>query len=105
VKVECCISLRIYMILDGGVTHPLSTDHPLKERRQSISRRRRTLSRTISERGCCLSTKDHERIKTLVHEFIVRALIPWAERLIRSIWELVSNDFSDILSSQRLYLR
>lgn len=51
--------------------------------------RRRHRTRSVSDRGCCLSTHDHDRLRLFVHEFAVRALIPWAERVIRSLSELV----------------
>ena len=51
----------------------------------------RPRTRSISERGCWLTTHDHDRLKTFVQEFVVRALIPWAERLIKVYSELVSD--------------
>ncbi|XP_025115248.1 trafficking protein particle complex subunit 8-like isoform X3 [Pomacea canaliculata] len=30
--------------------------------------------------GCCLTTSDQDRLRIFMHEFVVRALIPWAER-------------------------
>ena len=68
--------------------HPLNPNSPARERRPS-GNMRRPRTRSISERGCWLSTHDYDRLKIFVHEFVVRAMIPWAERLIKSYHELV----------------
>ncbi|KAJ8303460.1 hypothetical protein KUTeg_019856 [Tegillarca granosa] len=41
--------------------------------------------------GMCLTTSDHDRIRIFIHEFCVRALIPWAEKQMRVLNEQVSS--------------
>ena len=40
-------------------------------------------SAVTSQRGGCLTLTDHDRLRIFVHEFLVRGLIPWAERTLR----------------------
>lgn len=35
--------------------------------------------------GSCLSLSDHDRLRIFVHEFVVRGLVPWAERTLRTL--------------------
>ena len=42
-----------------------------------------------SQHGHCLTLSDHDRLRIFVHEFIVRGLIPWAERTLRTLSEQV----------------
>ncbi|XP_052230198.1 trafficking protein particle complex subunit 8-like isoform X4 [Dreissena polymorpha] len=39
--------------------------------------------------GMCLTASDQDRIRIFIHEFSVRALIPWAERQMRTLNELL----------------
>lgn len=41
--------------------------------------------------GMCLTTSDVEQIKLLIHEFCTRALLPYVERQIQNLTEIVSN--------------
>lgn len=41
--------------------------------------------------GMCLTTSDHDRLRIFIHEFAVRALIPWAERQMKLLNDVVSN--------------
>lgn len=41
--------------------------------------------------GMCLTASDQDRIRIFMHEFAVRALIPWAERQMRTLNDLVWN--------------
>jgi len=79
-------------ILDSKQVNSDTVDHPLgpsttEKSYSGVPRRPRT--RSVSERGCWLSSHDHDRLKTFVQEFVVRAVIPWAERLIKAYNELV----------------
>ena len=40
--------------------------------------------------GMCLTASDQDRLRIFIHEFAVRALIPWAERQMRTLNDLVS---------------
>ena len=40
--------------------------------------------------GCCLTLSDHDRLRIFIHEFIVRGLLPWAERMLRTLNEQVT---------------
>jgi len=42
-----------------------------------------------TQHGCCLTLSDHDRLRIFIHEFIVRGLIPWAERMLRTLSEQV----------------
>ena len=44
--------------------------------------------------GMCLTTSDHDRLRIFIHEFTVRALIPWAERQMKLLSDVVSNFLS-----------
>ena len=39
--------------------------------------------------GMCLTTSDHDRLRIFIHEFAVRALIPWAERQMKLLSDVV----------------
>ncbi|XP_064640195.1 trafficking protein particle complex subunit 8-like isoform X2 [Lineus longissimus] len=39
------------------------------------------------QHGMCLTVSDHDRLRIFIHEFIVRGLIPWAERTMRVLNE------------------
>jgi len=39
--------------------------------------------------GGCLSLSDHDRLRIFVHEFVIRGLIPWVERMLRTLNEQV----------------
>ena len=39
--------------------------------------------------GLCMTASDQDRLRIFIHEFVVRALIPWAERQLRTLNELV----------------
>ena len=39
--------------------------------------------------GMCLTTSDHDRLRIFIHEFTVRALIPWAERQMKLLSDVV----------------
>ena len=41
--------------------------------------------------GSCLSLSDHDRLRIFVQEFVVRGLIPWAERMLRTLNEQVNS--------------
>ena len=43
----------------------------------------------ITGHGLCLTASDQDRLRIFIHEFVVRALIPWAERQLRTLNELV----------------
>ena len=40
--------------------------------------------------GMCLTTSDHDRLRIFIHELTVRALIPWAERQMKLLSDVVS---------------
>jgi len=42
-----------------------------------------------SGHGMCLTASDRDRIGIFIHEFAVRALIPWAERQMKTLNDLV----------------
>ncbi|XP_070190978.1 trafficking protein particle complex subunit 8-like isoform X2 [Littorina saxatilis] len=39
-----------------------------------------TTDRKTYGHGCCLTASDQDRLRIFMHEFVVRAMIPWAER-------------------------
>ncbi len=39
--------------------------------------------------GECLTLSDHDRLRIFIHEFMVRGLLPWAERTLRTLNEQV----------------
>ncbi|KAI8746612.1 trafficking protein particle complex subunit 8 [Biomphalaria glabrata] len=41
--------------------------------------------------GMCLSPSDHDRLRIFMHEFVVRALIPWAERQMKLLNEQLTS--------------
>ncbi|XP_052816266.1 trafficking protein particle complex subunit 8-like isoform X2 [Mya arenaria] len=43
----------------------------------------------VSGHGMCLTASDQDRLRIFIHEFAVRALIPWAERQMRTLNELL----------------
>ena len=53
------------------------------------------------QHGCCLTLSDHDRLRVFVHEFIVRGLMPWAERTMRTLSEQVRNMY--VLIKEVLY--
>ncbi len=48
------------------------------------------LSRQAARYGAHLTLSDHERLRVFIHEFVVHGLIPWAEKMIRTLSEQVS---------------
>ena len=42
-------------------------------------------SPSSGQHGSCLSLSDRDRLRIFVHEFVVRGLIPWAERTLRTL--------------------
>lgn len=44
--------------------------------------------------GMCLTASDQDRIRIFIHEFAVRALIPWAERQMRTLNDMVCINFN-----------
>jgi hypothetical protein len=59
----------------------MSPDEPIKS--QTLD------SNKIKQRGACLTLSDHDRLRIFIHEFIVRGLIPWAEKTLRTLNEQV----------------
>ncbi|KAK3085582.1 hypothetical protein FSP39_005648 [Pinctada imbricata] len=47
----------------------------------------------VGGHGMCLTTSDHDRLKIFMHEFCIRALLPWAEKQMRQ--------FNDQLTSRK----
>lgn len=81
--------------------HPLAVDTPAMslstsvpdisgqlEADSKLDSQNQTASTT---HGACLSLSDHDRIRIFVHEFIVRGLLPWAERQLRLLNDQVSH--------------
>lgn len=56
----------------------------------SIQLREKT-TKTANQHGHFLTLSDHDRIRIFVHEFIVRGLIPWAERTLRLLSEQLTS--------------
>ena len=73
----------------SGVEHPLSNNGPVSNHVSSDSPTEATAAPS-SQRGCCLSLSDHDRIRIFIHEFFVRGLIPWAERTLRILNDQVA---------------
>ena len=48
--------------------------------------------------GMCLTPSDQDRLRIFMHEFVVRALIPWAERQMKMLNEQV-NSFDSFIQS------
>ena len=42
-------------------------------------------SSSSPQHGSCLTLSDHDRLRIFIHEFIVRGLIPWGERMLRTL--------------------
>ena len=56
--------------------------------------------RTIAGHGMCLTTSDHDRLKIFMHEFCVRALLPWTEKQMRLFNDQVSSSNDLCMKSQ-----
>lgn len=41
------------------------------------------------QHGACLTLQDHDRLRVFIQEFVVKALLPWAERTIRTLHDQV----------------
>lgn len=41
------------------------------------------------QHGGCLTLSDHDRLRIFIHEFLVRGLIPWAEKTLKTLNEQV----------------
>ncbi|XP_013382686.1 trafficking protein particle complex subunit 8-like isoform X2 [Lingula anatina] len=54
-----------------------------------------------SQHGLCLTPSDHDRLKIFIHEFLVRGLIPWAERMIRTLNDQVSSRKRSLFSGAK----
>ena len=85
---------------DPLIDHPLADNNkavvpnsaPVPKNHQgSVLQNRTGVSRNpkVKQRGCCLSLSDHDRLRIFIHEFIVRGLIPWAEKTLRQLNEQV----------------
>lgn len=48
-------------------------------------------STTTRHHGACLTLSDHDRLRIFVHEFVVRGLITWAERTLRTLSEQLTS--------------
>ena len=58
-------------------------------------------SRSSKGHGMCLTTSDHDRLKIFIHEFCIRALIPWAEQQMRWFNEQVGLYFINTMDLSR----
>lgn len=72
----------------------------LKSDLSGLSHRSQTTSMQLSAladrtklriHGCCLTTSDQDRLRIFMHEFVVRALIPWAERQMKILNDQVGH--------------
>ena len=54
----------------------------------------------VGQRGQCLTLSDHDRLRVFVQEFVVRSLIPWAERMVRALTEQVGDPNSTQTQTQ-----
>jgi hypothetical protein len=43
----------------------------------------------VAGHGMCLTASDQDRLRIFIHEFAVRALIPWAERQMKTLNDMV----------------
>ena len=50
-----------------------------------------TADRKSYGHGCCLTASDQDRLRIFMHEFVVRALIPWAERQMKILSDQVDD--------------
>ncbi|XP_060083234.1 trafficking protein particle complex subunit 8-like [Ylistrum balloti] len=50
-----------------------------------------TPDKKVRGHGMCLTTSDHDRLRIFIHEFSVRALIPWAEMSMRFLNEQLTS--------------
>lgn len=50
-------------------------------------------NKVTSGHGMCLTTSDQDRLRIFIHEFCVRALIPWAEKQMRILNDQVGWNF------------
>ena len=50
-----------------------------------------TTDRKSYGHGCCLTASDQDRLRIFMHEFVVRALIPWAERQMKILSDQVGD--------------
>ena len=67
---------------------------PPAQQQQAVNER--LSSAVTSQRGACLSLSDHDRLRIFVHEFLVRGLIPWAERTLRILSDQVQLHFARV---------
>ncbi|CAH1780178.1 unnamed protein product [Owenia fusiformis] len=79
---------------EESVSHPLSvgTDNPLQSStEQSYTDPHLPESSSTGQHGACLTVSDHDRLRIFVHEFIIRGLVPWAERTMRNLNDQISS--------------
>ena len=62
------------------------------------------VSVTATQHGCCLTLSDHDRLRIFIHEFVVQGLIPWAERMLRTLSEQVGCSAISRLPRRRWYI-
>ncbi|CAG5114906.1 unnamed protein product [Candidula unifasciata] len=64
-----------------------ASGYPGESRRPSSGRYRSTDRNQNKPHGMCLTPSDLDRLRIFMHEFVVRALIPWAERQMKHLNE------------------
>lgn len=74
----CDLLVKIFLCA-GENLHHLSSHHKGTDLNQN------------KPHGMCLTPSDLDRLRIFVHEFVVRALIPWVERQIKIFNEQVCN--------------
>jgi len=60
----------------------------------------------VKPHGMCLALSDHDRIKTLISEFLQRGLVPYVERTIKTLNEQIQSKKSILKSfgiSKRIF--
>ena len=101
-----------------AIDHPLSPNHQvlLPEEKNQIDgippdvpvmlNNANLYNNESQHHGACLTSSDTDRIKILIHEFCVRALLPYVERQIRYLNEAVTNRSrsKSLLSATRRWL-
>lgn len=71
---------------------PDGTSSPESSHNYSYSKNKSSdKNKPSSGHGMCLTTSDQDRLKIFIHEFCVRALIPWAEKHMRILNDQVGD--------------
>ncbi|XP_071958347.1 trafficking protein particle complex subunit 8-like isoform X2 [Antedon mediterranea] len=83
------------------VSHPLAVGHEANESQTIITEDNMdatdgnnkdiVLNKLVGVHGACLTLSDHDRLRIFIHEFVVRGLLPYIEKMIRTLSEQLAS--------------